>query len=768
MVFAVSVTSAQAPRLSLDQLDAFARQVVEALCLLPAPATPEQLRSLFDPELPVPDLEAALDRLGSSVTRTGDRLQLTAAVRVDEPAGLGPPLATLLERQPASSLSALATRLGLPAPRAKKALLQGITKALSDGDRVGRLVGDGPAGAAELAHLAAGGPPRVFCHGGMYGLTDRTPQGWLLHRGLLVMTSWNVAVMPREVGLALRGGRPFPRVVSRRPPVTAVPAASVDPRAAEQALRLVHDVGTLLQECERAPVPLLKSGGVGVRELRRLARLVDRDEAGTARLLELAAAAGLLGMAQLTGPAAPLAGYGDWRDREVAARWAILVAGWLAWDAQLSAAGSLDDKDRLVPPLQVRDAERQARDRRRAVLAALGEVPGGGADVAALAARLSWDRPALWPASAPDTERLVGWVVAEAELLGLAAGGTLSAAGVAAGSGRLAEATALVAAAAPPLTDGILLQADLTALVAGEPSAALRAELDLLADVESRGSASVYRFSESSLRRGFDAGRTAQDVLDFLDAHTSRAVPQPLRYLVTDLDRRFGAARTGSVGGYLRSDDPALLAEILRSAAARRLELRQLAPTVAVSPYDGSRLVAELRAGGWLAATEGADGSLLVSAPAAERAVLAPELARMRERGAGRGRAFGPVDRVLEAVLTDRPEEEVARAEQPREPTDAERLRLLFSQSGEDEPERPTWMASGLASITMLLQSATQWEWCVLLDDGSGEDTVVVPLEVEGHVLYAQDPGAQEFVEIPLRQVQFARVLGEAEEEHWL
>lgn len=45
---------------------------------------------------------------------------------------------------------------------------------------------------------------------------------------------------------------------------------------------------------------------------------------------------------------------------------------------------------------------------------------------------------------------------------------------------------------------------------------------------------------------------------------------------------------------------------------------------------------------------------------------------------------------------------------------------------------------------------------------------MVAPLELEGDVLYAQDLGAQEFVEIPLRQVHFARVLGEGEEYHWL
>jgi hypothetical protein len=107
----------------------------------------------------------------------------------------------------------------------------------------------GPAGTAELAAGLASGPPVLTIPGGTYGASERTPAGYPLARCLLVASSWNAATLPREVGMALRGGRVFTRVVSRRPELTRRPVAAdvVDSAAAEQALRLVGDVATVVR-----------------------------------------------------------------------------------------------------------------------------------------------------------------------------------------------------------------------------------------------------------------------------------------------------------------------------------------------------------------------------------------------------------------------------------------------------------------------------------------------------------------------------------------
>lgn len=117
-----------------------------------------------------------------------------------------------------------------------------------------------------------------------------------------------------------------------------------------------------------------------------------------------------------------------------------------------------------------------------------------------------------------------------------------------------------------------------------------------------------------------EAGRDAAGILAWLGEHAARGVPQPLAYLVEDLGRRFGQARVGTAGCYLRSDDASLVAEILADKRVSRLGLRRIAPTVAVSDRAPGAVLDQLRAAGYLPAGEEADGTLAVARPAARRA----------------------------------------------------------------------------------------------------------------------------------------------------
>ncbi len=176
----------------------------------------------------------------------------------------------------------------------------------------------------------------------------------------------------------------------------------------------------------------------------------------------------------------------------------------------------------------------------------------------------------------------------------------------------------------------MLLQADLTAVAPGPLAPAAAHELALVADVESRGGATVYRFSAGSVRRALDAGLDAGTVLDRLAALSRTPVPQPLEYLVRDTARRHGRLRVGAAGAYLRSDDEAVLGELLADPSARSLRLRRLAPTVLVSPLDPSTVLDALRRMGLAPAAEGDDGALVVpgrtpprrATPKAQRALV--------------------------------------------------------------------------------------------------------------------------------------------------
>jgi hypothetical protein len=169
----------------------------------------------------------------------------------------------------------------------------------------------------------------------------------------------------------------------------------------------------------------------------------------------------------------------------------------------------------------------------------------------------------------------------------------------------------------PAPVDHVLVQADLSVVVPGPPEPELAAELDVVADQESP---SVHRVTTVSVRRALDVGYTADDLHALFRRRSRTPVPQALTYLIDDAARKHGGLRAGSAGGYLRSDDEALLAEVLTNRRLVTLGLRRLAPTVLVSPYQVARLLGALRDAGFAPVAEDAGGSAVLSRPTVRRA----------------------------------------------------------------------------------------------------------------------------------------------------
>src|SRR5204863_8836037 len=144
--------------------------------------------------------------------------------------------------------------------------------------------------------------------------------------------------------------------------------------------------------------------------------------------------------------------------------------------------------------------------------------------------------------------------------------------------------------------------------------------LSLVADVESRGGATVYRFAASSVRRAFDAGWSAAEVHDFVSSTSRTPVPQSLTYLVDDVSRRFGTLRAGHAESFLRSDDETALTELVHAPGAESLRLRRIAPTVVVSDVPLGTLLPRIRELGLAPVVEGPDGTVRVARPDVFRA----------------------------------------------------------------------------------------------------------------------------------------------------
>jgi hypothetical protein len=123
-----------------------------------------------------------------------------------------------------------------------------------------------------------------------------------------------------------------------------------------------------------------------------------------------------------------------------------------------------------------------------------------------------------------------------------------------------------------------------------------------------------WRIDQASLRRAFDTGASAAELLAFLGRHSRTPLPQALAYLVTDVEREHGRLRVGDAHTYLRGD-PASVAGLVRSAAGRKLGLREVGPGVAVSTKGRRELLAALRKAGQAPVAEEADGSTSTETP---------------------------------------------------------------------------------------------------------------------------------------------------------
>ncbi len=744
---------------SYASLDRAAQHVVEALCLLPERTTAADVAGLLGVHAGDADLAAALDRLEERAltfrVAGGGGLRLLPGLRqLDHPARLGPPLAAVLQSLTGPALEQVAQRLGARPARVKADTLDLIVGILADPAEVARLVEQGPAGTVELARHAAVDGPGVHVPHGLYGVTDRTPAGWMVNRGMLVVADYFSAVMPREPAVALRGGRVFPPSCLRRPPldVTTVDPGAVDRAAAERATGVVADIVAILDAWSAEPPPVLKAGGIGIREIRKAAKLTDRTETETARVIELAAVAGLARADLLGGHAAPTAAYDEWLAVETPDRWAWLATSWLDATIHLNLAGAISTKDKPIPPLLARDPEYHATRRRRVVCAVLAGIPAGSAASPASARdRAAWTSPGVWSGGPATPSTLISWSLDEADLLGVSALGSLSTAGRAVLEDRTRDAASALAALVPPAVAEFVIQADLTAVIAGEPAPAVRTELALLGDVESKGAATVYRFSEASLRRAFDAGRTAGDIVGFFERHATRGVPQPLAYLIADLGRRFGTVRVGGAATYLRSDDEALLAEILQARGTGRLRLRALAPTVLVTDADAATVTSTLQSAGYLPAREGADGGLLLARPAVRRVAARPFT--------GRAVAAAPDLADIVADLRRAP------APQPAAPAAAP----LGQPSLPLGPDRPTAIVKDQRTIRALLDGACSEYWVVRMSyvgtNGHASELTVEPTDLDGRHLYATCFPAGNERRFRLDMIEWARVLTEAEED---
>ena len=463
---------------------------------------------------------------------------------------------------------------------------------------------------------------------------------------------WTEYSRPDEPALT-----PIPESVARNAQAAAAGAAGGTVAAAVRAI-------------EADPPSQLMSGGVGKRDVQRLASALELEYAQTIFVLELCGALNLVGVgsSSIDPVWLPTSEYDLLKRTDRGNLHAALVRAWLHMGEDIThiAAGHTPRGDRVHPLNSVVKPTtanpygghpsalppvRSARFRLlRSFLSPEVPLPQPGSGTTTdtstdqktaetpsirltdLTAVLQWRYP-LAPAFNRET---LAQMLSEAEFLGLVATPLTApdSYGLTPLGRELAEhLSASLPAAAQPLdyagsaatvpadfaetisellpdyAESVVIQSDLTAVATGPVHPDLAQRLDSLADIETRGQGTVYRFTEKSIERALHTGLSRTDIVDTLRECSSTGVPQPLEFLIDGVASRLNRVQVASARGAVIVDDPDELDALLADPLLIPAQLTRVAPTVALAGISSDRLRVLL---------EGAGTSTLTEAPTAQ------------------------------------------------------------------------------------------------------------------------------------------------------
>jgi hypothetical protein len=581
-IASLAVRACSAPSLAraIDSLNQWQFQVLEAAASLNEPFLEKSVIALTEKEA-----KGALEHLVmvGLVYPSDDGMRLPTQLREvigTEPAGLG------------------------PASMAKLKLSE---------------LDDAPADAKKVLERLVWGPPR----GSVGDIKNPGPGvNWLLEKKFLVPLDQRTVILPREVAIALRGGKIHKERLIKQPLLSGA-------KRIEQQINLaaIANVSTVLRWVEELlnfwadePADALRAGGLGVRDLKIISTHLGVDESCTAFVAELAYLASLISI-DADDRILPSNKFDIWLMQTPADRWQMLASQWLITSRVSGLVGRVEAKNvaALGPELDRVNAARV----RALTLELLRENQGVAPEWNSFKEVLSWRAPLRRNSSLQD--ELAEWTLREAEWLGITGQGALSKYGA---QFLVGDDLSAINEDLPKTVDHILIQSDNTAIAPGPLEHEISQALAMMAEIESRGGATVYRFTESTIRRALDHGKTGDEIKTFLVKTSKTPMPQPLEYLIADVAKKHGKLRVGNTSAFIRCEDTALISQIMNDKKLEILSLRRIAPEVVICDMDATDAMRVLRECGYLPAGESANGMILTG-PRSNRALTKPRPPRV-------------------------------------------------------------------------------------------------------------------------------------------
>ena len=373
---------------------------------------------------------------------------------------------------------------------------------------------------------------------------------------------------------------------------SAMSDKDIDGRAALHArsmLSTIEEVGDLWR---RNPGAVLRTGGLSTRAADALANTLDVDRFDLTCAIDTARAAGLFGIGPTTEDLGwmPTEQFEKWREATPERRWARLIQAWMNTSSISTDKPLAPEEHPFIAPW------------RRQLLTAVESV-SGECDLATALDIIDF----RWPRRAGKARSsTIATLWREAEVLGVLSTGRLSAIGRCVIEND--DVTAMAASVKGLLVDEIdhvLVQADHTIVAPGPITPSVGRRLREIADVESRGHATVLRISSASVHRAMETETDPNAWIDFLASISTKELPQPVAYVISDAARsqkqakaRFtappepGVRRRPRVRATQATIDKAI--RVLRAHETRE-SISPADTSVDVPKMDSASVVAQLR-----------------------------------------------------------------------------------------------------------------------------------------------------------------------------
>ena len=170
--------------------------------------------------------------------------------------------------------------------------------------------------------------------------------GWLLENKILVPIDSQTVALPREIGIYLRGKKVFKELQEAQPKLigSTRKQKDVDRAAIANISDFLRWTEELAHNWSDEPPIALRSGGLGIRDLKRTAEHLGIDENCTAFVAELLYLAGLV-VIDTDDSILPTSTFDAWITRSHEERWHNLVSLWFETSRVPGLVGKADQKN---------------------------------------------------------------------------------------------------------------------------------------------------------------------------------------------------------------------------------------------------------------------------------------------------------------------------------------------------------------------------------------------------------------------------------------